>query len=80
MEGCDAKVIDFSKLQMGKPAAAILFIPLLGVVFYLLSNSDWQMNSFTITFAVDSLEIIAPIGSRTVVNYRTELGKSQLRQ
>jgi len=65
----DAKVIDFSKIAKWlSRAAAILFIPLLGVVFYLLSNSDRQMNSFTdLSFAVDSLEIIAPIGSRTVV-------------
>jgi len=65
----DAKVIDFSKIaKWVSRAAAILFIPLLGVVFYLLSNSDRQMNSFTdLSFAVDSLEIIAPIGSRTVV-------------
>jgi ferric-dicitrate binding protein FerR (iron transport regulator) len=47
-------------------AAAILFIPLLGVVFYMLSNSNFQMNKYT-DLAVDSLEIIAPIGSRTVV-------------
>lgn len=47
-------------------AAAILFIPLLGVVFYLLSNSNSQIEKFT-DLAVDSLEIIAPIGSRTVV-------------
>ena len=65
----DAKVIDFSKIAKWlSRAAAILFIPLLGVVFYLLSNSNLQMNNFTdLSFAVDSLEIIAPIGSRTVV-------------
>ncbi len=47
-------------------AAAILFIPLLGVVFYLLSNSNFQINRFA-DLTVDSLEVIAPIGSRTVV-------------
>lgn len=47
-------------------AAAILFIPLLGVVFYLLQNNNFQTNKFT-DLAVDSLEVIAPIGSRTVV-------------
>jgi transmembrane sensor len=47
-------------------AAAILFIPLLGVVFYLLSDSNFQMNQVT-GLTVDSLEVIAPIGSRTVV-------------
>ncbi|MFB2118509.1 FecR family protein [Parapedobacter sp. 2B3] len=65
----DGKVINFSKIAKWlRRAAAILFIPLLGVVFYLLSNSNLQMNNFTdLSFAVDSLEIIAPIGSRTVV-------------
>ncbi len=47
-------------------AAAILFIPLLGVMFYMLSNNNFQFNQYT-DLAVDSLEIIAPIGSRTVV-------------
>lgn len=65
----DVKVINFSKIAKWlSRAAAILFIPLLGVVFYLLSNSNLQMNNFTdLAFAVDSLEVIAPIGSRTVV-------------
>lgn len=47
-------------------AAAILFIPLLGVVFYLLTNNNIQSNKYT-GLTVDSLEIIAPVGSRTVV-------------
>ncbi|MCG6189573.1 FecR family protein [Maribellus maritimus] len=47
-------------------AAAILFIPLLGVVFYLLSNGNFKTTEFA-DLAVDSLEVIAPIGSRTVV-------------
>lgn len=46
--------------------AAILFIPLLGVVFYLLSNNNFQTEKLT-DLTVDSLEVIAPIGSRTVV-------------
>lgn len=46
--------------------AAILFIPLLGIVFYMLSNNIYQTDKFA-DLAVDSLEIIAPIGSRTVV-------------
>ncbi|MGI6573439.1 MAG: FecR family protein [Fermentimonas sp.] len=65
----DARVINFKKIAKWlSRAAAILFIPLLGVVFYLLSNNSQQMNDFSdLSFAVDSLEIIAPIGSRTVV-------------
>jgi len=65
----DSKVINFSKIAKWlSRAAAILFIPLLGVVFYLLSNSNLQMNKFTdLSLTVDSLEVIAPIGSRTVV-------------
>lgn len=65
----DTKVINFSKIAKWlSRAAAILFIPLLGIVFYLLSNSNLQMNKFTdLSLAVDSLEVIAPPGSRTVV-------------
>jgi ferric-dicitrate binding protein FerR (iron transport regulator) len=46
--------------------AAILFIPLLGVMFYMLSNHNIQTDKFT-ELAVDSVEVIAPIGSRSVV-------------
>ena len=65
----DAKVINFSKIAKWlSRAAAILFIPLLGVVFYLLSDSNLQLNKFTdLSLTVDSLEVIAPVGSRTVV-------------
>jgi transmembrane sensor len=63
------KLINFSKIgKWLSRAAAILFIPLLGVVCYLLSDSNLQMNKFTdLSLTVDSLEVIAPIGSRTVV-------------
>ena len=47
-------------------AAAVLFIPLLCVLIYLISNNNFQFNHYS-QFTVDSLEIIAPIGSRTVV-------------
>jgi ferric-dicitrate binding protein FerR (iron transport regulator) len=46
--------------------AAILFIPLLGVMFYMLSNNNIQTDKLA-DLAIDSVEIIAPIGSRTVV-------------
>ncbi|MBN1604552.1 MAG: FecR domain-containing protein [Chitinispirillaceae bacterium] len=46
--------------------AAILFLPLLGVIFYLLSNTTLQ-NRYLTGSAVDSLEVIAPVGSRTTV-------------
>ncbi len=45
--------------------AAILFLPLLGVVF-MLSNNNIQSDKYA-NLTVDSLEIIAPIGSRAVV-------------
>lgn len=49
-------------------AAAVLFIPLLGVMLYMLSNNNIQSNKLAdLDLTVDSLEIIAPIGSRTVV-------------
>ncbi|MEN8118133.1 MAG: FecR domain-containing protein [Bacteroidota bacterium] len=47
-------------------AAAILFFPLLGLMFYMLSNKNIQSDKY-VHLAVDSFEIIAPIGSRTVL-------------
>lgn len=47
-------------------AAAILFIPLLGFLVYILSNNNMQLSKLS-DQVVDSLEVIAPIGSRTVV-------------
>ena len=47
-------------------AAAILFIPLLGVVFYLLINNNIQADKYA-DLTVDSLEVISPTGSRTVL-------------
>lgn len=46
--------------------AAIFFIPLLIAVFYLFSNNNLKSGQLA-DLTVDSLEIIAPIGSRTVV-------------
>ncbi|MBN2814388.1 MAG: FecR domain-containing protein [Bacteroidales bacterium] len=63
----DSKVITLSKVTTWlSRAAAILFIPLIGVLFYLLSNNNFQFGKFA-DITVDSLEVIAPIGSRTVV-------------
>ncbi len=47
-------------------AAAILFIPLLGLVGFLLSDSYSPNRQFA-AITVDSLEIVAPIGSQTIV-------------
>lgn len=47
-------------------AAAILFVPLLGIVFYLLTNNSFHPEKLA-DLTVDSLEVIAPVGSRTVV-------------
>lgn len=47
-------------------AAAILFIPLLGIVFYLLSQNNFQPEKLT-NVAIDSLEVISPVGSRTII-------------
>ncbi len=46
--------------------AAILFLPLLGVVLFMLSNNNIQRDKYA-DLTVDSLEIISPIGSRTVL-------------
>lgn len=47
-------------------AAAILLIPVLGFLFYTLSNQKIESAKYA-NFAVDSLEVFAPIGSRTIV-------------
>jgi len=47
-------------------AAAILLIPVLAFLFYTLSEKKSVNNQLAVA-AVDSMEIIAPIGSRTVV-------------
>jgi ferric-dicitrate binding protein FerR (iron transport regulator) len=66
-EKVSSKVVVLSKVTKWlSRAAAVLFIPLLGIVFYLLSSSKFEMDNIT-GFTVDSLEVIAPIGSRTVM-------------
>lgn len=63
-----SKVITMSKVASWlSRVAAILFIPLLGVVLYLLSNNNIHTDNYYTDLTVDSLEIIAPIGSRAVV-------------
>ncbi|MDB4583460.1 DUF4974 domain-containing protein [Draconibacterium sp.] len=47
-------------------AAAILLIPVLAFLFYTLSEKKATNANYALA-AVDSLEIIAPVGSRTVV-------------
>lgn len=46
--------------------AAIMLLPILGIMFYLLSENNIGANKYSDQM-VDSLEIVAPIGSRTVV-------------
>ncbi len=48
-------------------AAAILLIPVVAFLFYTLSERKSDLKMVT-SMAVDSLEVIAPIGSRTVVH------------
>lgn len=47
-------------------AAAIILIPVLAFLFYTISENNRLTNQIT-TVSVDSLEVIAPVGSRTVV-------------
>lgn len=46
-------------------AAAIILIPVLALLFYTISKNNRLTNQIT-TVSVDSLEVIAPVGSRTV--------------
>jgi transmembrane sensor len=47
-------------------AAAVIIIPVLAFLFYMVSENGKLKNQFA-TVSVDSLEVIAPVGSRTVV-------------
>ena len=47
-------------------AAAIILIPVLAFLFYAISENNRLTNQIT-AISVDSLEVIAPVGSRTVV-------------
>lgn len=47
-------------------AAAVLLIPVLVFLFYTLGQKDIEPDEYA-NFATDSLEIVAPIGSRTIV-------------
>lgn len=47
-------------------AAAILLIPVLGFLLYTLSGKQQKLVE-TIPFAANSVEVIAPVGSRTIV-------------
>ena len=64
-KGRNIKILSIAAKWLSR-AAAMLFIPLLGVVFYLLSNNNFQTEKLT-DLTVDSLEVIAPTGSRTVL-------------
>lgn len=48
-------------------AAAILLIPVLAFLSYTISEKKSELIKYTANLTVDSLEIIAPAGSRTVV-------------
>lgn len=48
-------------------AAAILLIPVLAFLFYTISNNRLELIKYTTNLSVDSLEVIAPAGSRTFV-------------
>ncbi len=47
-------------------AASVILIPVLAVLFYTISENS-RLTTQIATVAVDSLEVIAPVGSRTVV-------------
>ena len=46
--------------------AAILLIPVLSILVYTISENKIELNKYA-NLALDSLEVIAPVGSRTVV-------------
>ncbi len=46
--------------------AAILMLPVLGVLLYMISNRNLEIEGFA-EAAIDTIEIVAPVGSRTIV-------------
>ncbi|WP_372774767.1 FecR family protein [Mangrovibacterium sp.] len=61
------KRIQFSSIKTWlTQAAAILLIPVLGILFYTLSERKTELAQYA-GMTVDSLEIVAPVGSRTIV-------------
>lgn len=63
----DSKIsTSFTFLTWLTRAAAILLLPVLGILFYTISSRSFQSADYT-NLTVDSLEIVAPIGSRTVM-------------
>ncbi len=64
----DRKIIGLSRfVNWLSRAAAILFVPLFGVVLYLLASNNFQTGKYANFPSTDSLEVIAPPGSKTVV-------------
>ncbi|WP_162304495.1 MULTISPECIES: FecR family protein [Prolixibacteraceae] len=61
------KIITFSTVvKWFNRVAAVLFIPLVILTFYWYTTSNLQAGKLA-NLTVDSLEVIAPVGSRTVV-------------
>lgn len=62
-----SKTASFSKVLnwLGR-AAAILLIPVLGILFYVVNDRDSKPENYLVA-GVDSVEVIAPVGSRTIV-------------
>lgn len=58
--------IKSSLISLLLKTAAIIIIPVLAFLFYMISENDKLSNQLA-TVSVDSLEVIAPVGSRTVV-------------
>jgi ferric-dicitrate binding protein FerR (iron transport regulator) len=66
-EAGKTKIVSFSGFtKWFSRVAAILILPLIATVFYLMSDNDIRLQNTTGSL-VDTLEVIAPIGSRTVV-------------
>lgn len=65
--GSNNKVVNLKSVKKWlSQAAAILFIPLLGTIFYLLSSGNFHTEK-NASLTVDSIEVVSPIGSRTIV-------------
>lgn len=65
----ESQTINFKKsniISWMLKAAAVILIPVVAFLFYTLSENSRLTNQIA-TVSVDSLEVIAPIGSRTVV-------------
>ena len=65
-ESFSFKTRNYNLISWLSKVAAVILIPVLAFLFYTISENT-KLSNQIVTISVDSLEVIAPVGSRTVV-------------